>query len=331
MLSEARLTAFLSDKDRVVSDVVNLVCICCIIGTLGIIANCINMTVFYMQGLKNTVNMGFFGLAISDTICLLSLIWGAICMNPLFVISGIKWFPMEVMYLTVAWPHVCFSRITACITVYITAERYLSIAIPLKVKDIITPKTTAVVLCLIYLINLATLVPEYATSYLGWRFFPSRNETLIGILFTGSRKSVEGIVFVLHFTLGIVSFVGVVLFTTLLVFKLGQSSDWRKKATSDHSKREAISARDKKTVKMIVLIACVLIVCYSPGAMISLGTFIAGPEFSIRGRYVNLCQAMWTTAYIFHSVNSSVNIFVYYSMSSKYRDTLREFLSLSSK
>lgn len=317
---------FLSDDGRELFELVNLVCICCIIGLFGMSGNFINMIIFFNQGFKNTVNIGFFALAISDAICLLTLQIGAVFLNPLLIYSGIKWFPLETYYLLAAWPHVCFSRITSCITVYITAERFLSIALPLKVKNIITPKSTTCILCLIYLLNLITLIPEYATSYLGRRFFSEKNETLIGILFTSNRKSVEGVVYVLHFTLGLVSFVGVVAFTSLLVVKLRQSSQWRKAATPSSSTQAAINNRDTKTIKMVVLIASILITCYSPSALISLGTFIAGSEFTIRGRYANLCEALWTTAYIFHSVNSSVNIFVYYSMSSKYRDTFNNII-----
>lgn len=321
----------LTIKERTMFEIVNFVSISGIVGAFGIVANIVNSIVFYKQGFKNTVNIGFFGLAISDTTCLVTLLWASISMNPLLSSLGIPWFAMDVMYLSAAWPHICFSRITAFITVYVTAERYLSIALPLKVKQLITQRIATSTICLIYFVNLTTLVPEYATSYLGWRFVLERNDTLVGIIFTSSRKRVEGVVFVLHFILGMASFVGVVVFTTLLVVKLGQSSKWRNELTPCHSKQTAISNRDKRTVKMVVLIASVLIVCYAPGAVISLTTFIVGPEFNIRGKFVNICEATWSIALTFQSINSSVNIFIYYSMSSKYKQTLRESISRCNK
>lgn len=320
------MAKFLSDHVREIFEIVNLVCVASIIALFGIVANMINMIVFYKQGFKNTVNIGFCALAFSDITCLITLQCASIYMNPVLASTWVHWLPLETYYLLIAWPHVCFSKITSYITVYLTAERYFSIALPLKVKDLINPRTATSILCMIYIFNLMILVPEYATSYIGWRFVPERNATLIGLIFTSSRRSVEGIVNILHFILGMASFVGAVVFTSLLVIKLKQSSRWRRQATSTNSNREGISNRDKKTVKMVVLIACVLIVCYVPGALISLGIFIGGPEFSIRGKYVNICEAMWTIAYIFHAINSSVNIFVYYKMSSKYRETLLMFL-----
>lgn len=319
----------LSEEGRIMFEIVNLVSICSIIGMFGIFSNIINMIVFYKQGFETTVNIGFFGLAISDITCLLTLQMGSVCMNPLLASSNIPWLPLEIYYLLIAWPHICFSKITSYITIYITAERYFSIAIPLKVKALITTKTTTLIMCLIYVVNLLILVPEYATSYIGWRFDPERNQTLVGVLFMGNRKHAEGVVSILHFIFGMSSFVGLVVFTTLLVIKLGQSSQWRKEVTSMNNNREAMSSRDKKAVKMIVLIASVLIGCYTPGALFSLTTFVGGPEFSIRGIYANVCEAMWTVAYIFHSVNSSVNIFIYYSMSTKYRDTFHQVFMFS--
>lgn len=319
-----KMSTFLNDEERTICDSVNLICICGSIGAIGISGNIINMIIFYKQGFTNTVNIGFFGLAASDIICLFTLQMAAVFLNPLFMSSGIPWDPLETYYLLAAWPHICFSRITSCITVYITAERYLSIALPLKVKQMVTPKTALLSTCLIYLANIITVVPEYSTSYLGWRYFSKKNKTLLGILFTSDRKSVQGVVYILNFILGLLSFVGVITFTMLLASKLKQSYQRRKAITSNISTDKARTSRDDRTVKMVVLIAIIFIICYSPSAMVSLGTFIAGPEYTIRGKYVNLCEALWTIAYIFHTVNSSVNILVYYSMSTKYKDTFNE-------
>lgn len=316
----------LSNRGTIIFELVNFVCICSIVCIFGIVANIINVVIFCKQGFKNTVSIGFLGLAISDLICLLTLQWGSICMNPLLTSSGVPWFPPEVMYLSGGWPHVCFSRITSWITVYVTAERYLSIALPLQVKQIITPRKVIIILCLICFVNVSSLFPEYATSYLDWVFIPKRNKTLIGIVFTNIRTRVEGVVYVLHSILGMASFGGVILFTALLVIKLRQSSQWRQNVTSSNNKNEAISRRDQKTLKLVVVIASVLIACYTPGAVIAIAAFTVGPEFSVNGAYANISDAMWSIACVFQAINSSINIVFYYSMSSKYRHTFDEVI-----
>lgn len=315
-----------SDQQRRIIEIVDFGILGSSVSLFGIAANVVNIIVFYLQGFKTTVNIGFFGLAISDLFCLLSLEWITVCMNPLIPMPGLLWVRSEVMYLTGAWLHVCFGRITSYITVYITAERFLCISIPLKVKQIITPLTTALALFGIYLVNLLTLVSEYATSYLDWKFIPELNRTLIVIVFTDTRILVEGLVSVLHSVTGMTSFLGVVIFTSALVYKLINTAKWRKRTTSNKYKEQAMSTRDQKTVKMVVLIASFLIACYTPGAIIAMAMFIVGPEFNIKGRYVNLCMSTWSLACLCHGINSSINIFFYYKMSSKYRDTLHAFL-----
>lgn len=314
----SEVVTVLSTEDRFVFEVVNYVTLCTIIGLFGIASNIINALVFFKQGFNNTVNISFFGLAISDMFCLVTLEWVCICLNPLFVASDVPWMSLEVQYLTGAWPHVCFSRITSLITAYVAAERCLCIAIPLKVKQILTPRRTTAAIIVIFFVNLVTLVPEYATSYIGWKLYPSRNATLLGLVFTSDRKYVEGLVFVLNSILGITSFSAVIIFTVILIVKLKYSSAWRKKVSSQHEKLEHVSHREKKTMKMVSIIAIILIVCYTPGTIISMTTYVVA-EFHLLGGYVNICMVTWSFVFVFQAINSSVNIFLYYFMSSNYK------------
>lgn len=314
----SKVAKVISDEMRLIFEVVNFVTLCTIIGMFGIFSNIINIIVFSKQGFNNTVNISFLGLAISDLCCLITLQWVCICFNPLFARSGVPWMADEIEYLTGAWPHVCFGRITNLLTAYVTGERCLCIAIPLKVKQIITPRRTTAAVVVIYFINLATLVPEYATSYIDWKFYPARNANLLGLVFTSNRKYVEGLVFILNSTLGMASFVAVIVFTIILIVKLKYSSAWRKKASTHHDKRETASNREKKTVVMVLLIAIILIVCYTPGIIVCLTTFVVA-EFYVLGGYINICMACWSFVFVFQTINSSVNIFLYYSMSSSYK------------
>lgn len=284
-----------------------------------------NIVVFYKQGFSNTVNIAFLGLAVSDLCCLITLEWVSVCMNPLMSTHNVPWISVEVMYLSTGWAHICFCRITSFITVYITAERYISISSPLKVKEIITPRVTTVTLCLIFTTNIMTLMPEYASAYLGWTFVAEYNRTLVAIVFTSNRKKLQGLSCALHSIFSTTSFVGVVICTVILVTKLRQTSAWRKELTAAHDqKRGFMSPRDKKMVKMIVLIASVLIACYTPGAIGGMITFVVGPEFSIKGRYINACVAAWSIPFAFQAFNSSINCVLYYRMSSKYRHAFHE-------
>ncbi|CAG5122391.1 unnamed protein product [Candidula unifasciata] len=318
----------INDRERDIYMVANYVLVTAAISLFGVVANIINIRVFFKQGFSSTVNITFFAIAISDLGSLLGLLWGGVCVNPLFVYSDAVIVPLEILYLTSGIPHICFVRITGWLTVFITAERCLCIISPLKIKQLITPKVTMATVSSIYIAIMLSFVPEFEIAYFDWKFYPHKNRTLLGLMFTSKKSSNEGIVFFLYSVLGTVSFVAVIIFTIILVQQLKQKSKWRKKANIERGLSESMSSRDRKTMNMVVLIAIVLIVCYIPGVAVSLTTF-SMVEFRIFGREVNLFYVAWTFAFIFEAINASINIFVYYKMSSKYRETFCDMFRIT--
>lgn len=318
--SEINFQKVISDDDYQVFQLVNYLIITGSISTLGVVANVVNIIVFYKQGFNNTMNISFLGLSISDLCSLVTMLWCLVFLSPLFDDLDVKVAPSEMIHLISGLPHICFSRITSWITVFITVERCLCITLPLKIKQLITPRRTTVIICIIYILIILSFQPEYATSYLGWKFDVKANKTLIGLLFRSSRKDVEGVTFILFGILGFLSFVAVITFTLLLVIQLNKKTKWRKNANLEKLQSEIISNRDRRTVSMVVVIATVLIVCYTPGVVVSMATFCE-PEFSVIGRYANVYFTGWSFVVTFESFNSSINILLYYHMSSKYRET----------
>lgn len=234
--------------------------------------------------------------------------------------------PSEVQHLTGGFPHACFARITCWITVFITAERCLCITTPLKIKQIITPRRSTLIICSIYILMIASLMPEYATMYIGWKFYDNKNQTLLGLITTEDNKKVSGLTFLLYAVYIVVSFFAVIVFTTVLVVKLKHKTQWRKESTFDAKQSDTISSRDQKTINMVIVIASVLIVCFTPSVLLSAAGFIEH-DFFVVGKYSNLFFATWSFGFVFDSFNSSVTIILYYNMSSKYRRTLRAMLA----
>jgi hypothetical protein len=292
-----------------------------IIATFGIISNIINITVFIKQGFGDTVNVSLFALAMSDLSSLLILQWINLLKNPLFFNSGVPLIINEFFYLTGGHPHGLFVGLTSWITVYITLQRCLCVLIPLKVKTVVTPKLTVIVLATIFFTLFASGLPEYLTAYIDWKFDTTSNRSLLGLLFTEGRDKMAILSFTIAAYTQIISFLLVVIFTTILVIKIKQKVKWRSAIShtgTDSSKGE--QNKDSKTVVMIILIAVIFGVCYIPMIMTYMATSFV-PEFSIVGRYHNIFLVSWSFAFLFDSINSSVNIFVYYTMSSKYRAT----------
>ncbi|KAK6983082.1 growth hormone secretagogue receptor type 1 [Biomphalaria glabrata] len=312
----------LSDHERVIIEVVTYVFLCGGVSIFGIVSNVVNMAIFFKQGLRTTMNISFFSLAISDVCSLVTLFWFSLCMNPLFENSDVPFISREIQYLTGGWPSFCFARITSFITSYITAERCLCIISPLKVKHIITPKRTLVTIVFIYIFIFLSTVPEYASSYISWKHHPIRNQSVLGLVFYPNRKDIEGLGFVLNAILGTFSYILIILFTTILVCKLRQENKCPTKNCIKPDKPELVTNR-KKAVNMVLIIAVISIVCSTPCIIFSLVSFFE-PEFSILGGYCNIFHVVWSFGFLFTGINSSVNAILYYQMSSKYKKSFHD-------
>lgn len=52
----------------------------------------------------------FAGLAVADLVCVITVFWSSICLNPLLVSRRLPFASLDVMHLTGAWPHFIFNR-----------------------------------------------------------------------------------------------------------------------------------------------------------------------------------------------------------------------------
>lgn len=82
--------------------------------------------------------------------------------------------------------------------------------------------------------------------------------------------------------LGFWSFIAVIIFTLIIVVELNKNSKLRKTAQVEQLQSDSMSARDTKTVKLMAMIATVLIVCYTPSAIVSMATYCV-PDYSATG------------------------------------------------
>ncbi|XP_059148110.1 probable G-protein coupled receptor 139 [Physella acuta] len=320
----------LSDDSRHVFEVVNLVFLSSLIALFGIVANIINIIIFYRQGYRSTVNISFTGLAVSDLCSLVVMQWYNLCFNPLFVNSGVPMIPAQVQHLTGGMPHLCFTRITGWITVYITAERCLCISSPLKIKRILTPKRSCLIIVTIYVTCFLTLVPEYMSTFIGWQFDPKTNTSLLSLIHASDSHGLDGVSFLLFGIYMILSFLIVGVCTSVLVYKLRSKSQWRQKSTGQINQAGEVSPRDQKTIRTVIVIASVMIVFFTPSVIITVFVFVV-PEFKVTGGLSNLFLVAWTFGMLFEVVHSSVTLVLYYAMSSKYRHSFRQLFCLVKK
>ncbi|CAL1529996.1 unnamed protein product [Lymnaea stagnalis] len=308
---------------------VNFAIICGPISFVGIVANVINIVIFVRQGFQDTVNISFFSLAVSDLLSLVALLWVSVCFVPPFRFSDIPFVSTDVQYLAGGWPHVVFARITGWVTAFVTIERCLCIALPLKVKTIITGRRVVMCIAVIVLFVIASVAPAYYTSRLAWVYFPQRNRTLIGLIFTPDRNEVEEVAFAINSVFSpLGSFGAVVISTVILVVKLNEKTKWRQQSVADKDKNANISTKEQKVVKMVVGISTIFIVSFTPAAII-FSAMAMEPEFRVTGYYANVNIVVVSISFILEAVNASVNIIVYYKMSTRYRVAFLALFSIN--
>ncbi|XP_005090756.1 uncharacterized protein LOC101854920 [Aplysia californica] len=185
---------------------------------------------------------------------------------------------------------------------------------------IMTPRRTKIIIIFIFALMFSVFAPFYYVNRLVWAFDEARNATILKIQYTKEKEIVETVTFFIHsVTFSIFSFVFVILCTVVLIVKLNSKTKWRKAtAAKGANTAEGVGVKDKMVVKMVTFISSIFIICFVPGTLIFL--FMAlEPEFSHGGRYKNIYFVVWSFSFVMETVNSSVNIFVYLKMSSKYR------------
>ena len=114
-----------------------------------------------------------------------------------------------------------------------------------------------------------------------------------------------------------ICFFVVLISTTLLVVRLKQNLEWRNKAAKQSNKNSG-SLKETKAARCVAAICTIFIMCFTPNvALIFAG--IVYSELTPHNLYFGtLIVALYAISSMFQVLSSVVNIFVYYTMSTKY-------------
>ncbi|CAG5121618.1 unnamed protein product, partial [Candidula unifasciata] len=114
------------------------------------------------------------------------------------------------------------------------------------VKNIVTPKRMSVVTICVFVILIFSVSPVYVVNSLAMKFYPSRNKSLIGLVFTKDRDHIEKVSYVINnIVVSFSAFVVIIFCTTILVIKLNRKTKLRKTLVSN-AQGDNISGRNQK-------------------------------------------------------------------------------------
>ncbi|XP_059168453.1 FMRFamide receptor-like [Physella acuta] len=295
-----------------------------IIGILGISGNIINIIVFCKQGYEDSVNITLTALAVSDIGALVTVLMVNVMVNPWFTKASLPIVAIDFASLLGFYPHNYFIRVCGLITAFASCERCLCVLVPLKVKQIVTKRFSVTVNVLIFIIMLLDLFPIYYVVYLDWMFVPGLNKTIIAASVRENPYNIFGIsYFVTDLFLPYFTFFVIIFNNITIGLKLNSRSKWIQSVSQKPSNKEKfVSNKEKKVVLMLTVVSVIFIVCLIPqSAILTAVSQVSGLMHG--GNYFDVSLLCYSISYLMEAVCSSVNILVYYKMSSKYRKVLQ--------
>ncbi|CAL1538688.1 unnamed protein product, partial [Lymnaea stagnalis] len=278
-------------------------------------------------GFQDTVNISLLCLALSDMMSLVTLLWSSISWNPLFYHADLSFLPSDVEYLTGSLPHLLFTRVTGWITAFVAFERCVCITLPLKVKTIITATRIKITIACVCAWVTACQAPSFYTSYLAPKFVASRNKTVMGLVFRDDSDDIDGVTYAINLVSPFGSFALVVACTVITAVQLRRKSRWRQKTVASAPGRKqgqepGVSTKEQKVIKMVVMISTVFIVSFTPANVAHIFYCAIAEQPVLLYTYWDVISVIFSFSKLFESVNASVNFFLYYKMSTRYRSTL---------
>lgn len=284
---------------------------------VGVPTNGLNCIVFWQQGLKDRMNLCLFCLALVDMVYLIVLVIQAASTFVTFAdeVVGSEYFAKSLVYcLGVGWG---LKAASGCITMLIAIERCFCVVRPFHVDTAMRPRT--MVWLLVAIVTGTQLVQviqplAYAADSVRDGESGKIHWNIINTELYDNNKVIFDIVLVvlLPFIVPLCTFIVVSVTTAVTVIKLKMAAKWREEVGGHHQ---------AALTPVLVFLSCVYIACTAPLVAVTLVRILI-PDFSPGGRYSNICISTHMLGTVCSAVNSAVNFFAYFWMSSRYRQTL---------
>ncbi|CAL1537211.1 unnamed protein product [Lymnaea stagnalis] len=307
--------------------VFNLLVCGVVLGLFGICGNIANIRVFVKQGFHDSVNITLAALAVGDIGALVTLQATNIMTNPWFLGADLPFSPLDVVRLISFYPHSYFIRVCGFVTAFAAFERCLCVVAPLRVKGIITVRVAVVVNVLIFTITLFNVFPPYYFAYFDWTFSPRANRSILAVAFRQDADVAFSMsYFITDLAVPYITFVALISCTLVIIIKVKAKAAWRKSVSSSRlSSGGKVSNKETRLVQMLTAVSLIFIVCLIPQSSILTAVAI-NQDLSASGEHFDIALLCYCIAFLMETVNSSVNIIVYYKMSSRYRETFINLL-----
>ena len=291
---------------------------------IGFPANCINMAVFFHQGLKERINLCLFSLALIDLMSLIGVL--AFHADQLFSFTDGERIGAVHRYVVnnniVGLYGIVYG--STFLSVIISTERCICVLFPLRAQRCIPTKTLAsiIIVCVSVLVFArfavtamyqVTCFYEMSTQRRSWQLYVNgyyfRNQAILNVL--------NGVFYGFLVTVG---FPIILLITTIITsVRLSHIVRWRSQMSS------SLSSKEIGVTKMLIALSIEFFVLSIPIIVLRVVP-VFEPRLRAGGEFTNSFYVLADLSEICSYVSSSVNLFVYYSTGTKFKQTLQVLL-----
>ena len=288
---------------------------------IGFPANCINMAVFFKQGLKDRINLCLFSLALVDLLDLTIIF--AVNADKLYSFTSKD--RIGPVYRYVVNNNVIglygFLYGPMFLSVIISTERCICVLFPLRAQRCIPTKAIAVIIVVgvsllaftrfaVTAIYHVTCFYEMRTQRLSWQ--PYFND-----YYFQNKAMVDALNSMFYGFLVTVGFPIIVLITTIITsVRLIHVARWRSQTSS------SLSSKEIGVTKMLIALSIEFFVLSIPVIAVRVLPMFE-PRLGPGREFANSFSLLLGLSQVFSNMSSTVNFFVYYYTGSKFRETLQ--------
>ncbi|KAK7469609.1 hypothetical protein BaRGS_00036399 [Batillaria attramentaria] len=304
--------------------------VCLSLFLVGAPTNIISLIAFYRQGVKQRINLCLFSQSFAD-LCNMTTNF-LLYADQIYPTVSNTSAPRPVLRFVINnyLIGLCsFHWVSGFITMLIACERCFCVVSPLRSSTVLRTRTMAVIIVTASLL----IVGGYFVNAARWRVTcvfdrgtnTTSDQTLENDLNVQTKRLVtmlDGVVYGL--LLPAVFVLAVLVSTILTVTKIKRMTSWRERTSS-----VVTTPHDVSLTRTLIGTSVLFIVCTVPNIALRIGIMFV-PQVSMGGRYHNTLSFMGYLTQLFSSINSSANFFIYYSMGSKYRKTVKSMFGRAS-
>lgn len=313
----------------------------------GITANMVNIYTFNKIGLKDTVTISFFVLAISD-LCTCS--FALLDMSCFFgYLMGIEFNlflylpPFLVAFFFLILRRM-FNTYTILITTFLAVQRCFAVVLPLQVKDIFTRERTFGYFGFIFVFSGTFHILFISQHYAFETKDAVTNRTYLTLYVPESK---EPIPFMTEIFFGMIVNIScqIIVICCLIFMRIGlkRSENFRNKNrnTPDPTLNPAKSVvadseqntvqEDSKNVRskqsqaviQVSFVSIIFVITNMPFLSFALANLLK-PEIDMLGAWHNVYVLLHNIMFTAELINSSVNFIIYFNYNTKFRNSLRD-------